>query len=177
MAEQSAALLPQNPDLDISADLAPYYPIVSTLTNIQIKILAEIADDMISGNKRSDVDIAQELNVHYKSVYNARKNPAFGTALGIIVREIVKGKTDNIVANIIEHGKKDWKADKFLLEYTGQFIQRSQQLNIHANMSQTDQPGTLSAIIDEFLINLGASGYPIEKIVQRFHELRSEGAF
>jgi len=32
-------------------------------------------------------------------------------------------------------------------------------------------------VIDEFLMNLGASGYPIEKIVQRFHELRSEGAF
>ena len=69
------------------------------------------------------------------------------------------------------------KAAKFLLEYTGQFIPKRQHLNIYANISPQDKAGSFQDVIDEFLIKLGASGYPVENLVKRYHELKTEGAF
>ena len=160
MSQEQAALLPQNPNLDVPAELADYFPIVATLTKNQLDVLKELATDLVSGNKRSSVEIAAECGISVRSVYNCRQNPAFGTALGVITREIVKGNTDVIIDNVIKASKTDWRAGKWLMEYTGQFIQRSQQLSIHASMEGQGQPGDFQSVIDDFLgIHVRISGY------------------
>ena len=174
---ESTVTLPANPNLDVPEELAEYFPIIATLSQNQLDVLKELATDLVSGNKRTSVQIAETCGISVKSVYNCRKNPAFGTALGVITRELVKGNTDVIIDNVIKASKQDWRAGKWLMEYTGQFIQRSQQLSIHASMDGQTSPGDFQSMIEEFCIKIGAVGYPIEKVVETYQRLRAEGAF
>ena len=149
----------------------------TSLSPHQRAILKAMVDNFLLEIIETDAQIAEKVGCHPQTVLNARHSRVFQAAIREILPQLATVKSLDVAQKIYKWIDKDWKAGKYWHELAGVFIQRSQSLNIHANMTQTDQSSTVSDIIDEFLINLGASGYPIEKIVSRYHELRSEGAF
>ena len=194
MAEQTEAIQPETieiPTLEIpdqeQTALAPateYDAVIQQLTahvgnlsGFQTQVLGKLCLNILSGNIQTDVDIAADLGIHRDTVGNYRRNPVFATALSLLMRSLAQGTADKALGNLMKLSEKDTKATEIWLRIAKVFDPVQKTFNVNAQLPMQDQAKTLEAVIDEFLMNLGASGYPIEKIVQRFHELRSEGAF
>lgn len=147
----------------------------------QKTVLLAIMEDFISENIRSDVQIAADCGIDRKTVYNCKVNPLFNNALAFVMPELVKAKVPKYLAQIEKHGEKDYKPLEFLLKYAGLYVPKSQNLNINANIgSSRTQNKPLSVVVDDVLIRLGELGWSedrVSELVDRFRELRDEGAF
>ena len=144
---------------------------------MQIQVLGKLALNMVSGNIQSDVDLAGDLGIHRDTVGNYRRNPHFAACLALLMRTLAQGTADKALSNLMKLSEKDTKATEIWLRIAKVFDPVQKTFNVNAQLPLQDQARTLEAVIDEFLINLGSAGYPIEKIVERFNELRAEGAF
>ena len=149
---------------------------IARLTTIQRLVLKALLDNLVSNERKTELEIAAELGIDRTTIYVCRKNPVFAHALAVLTREIIRGETDIIVSGIKGHAQKDWKAAEFLLKYTGEYIPAQQSLNIHANVTQ-EQYSTTGEAIDGFLIHLGALGWSPDRVAERMKELKAEGAF
>lgn len=169
----------------IPEELQQYAHLLTGLTTVQHRIIWCLVENMTLENPRSETEIADDLGIARSTIMRARKNPRFQQAMAVIIRDSLRGLHDKIVGRIIKAGEKDWQADKFLLQYDGSFIPKSQSLNINANMSaNTSQSKSFSALWDDMLIRAGELGWGEERIQEladgmaaRFTQLRSEGAF
>lgn len=150
---------------------------VGSLSNSQIQVLGAFCKNIASGNIQTDTEIGAELGLDQSTIWRYRKNPAFAAALSMLMRHIAQGTADKALGNLMKLSEKDTKATEIWLRIAKVFDPVQKTFNVNAQLPMQDQAKTLEAVIDEFLMNLGASGYPIEKIVSRYHELRSEGAF
>jgi hypothetical protein len=163
---------------EIDDALAQIAPIVGNLTNMQITALKVIAENVLSENRLTEDEIAAKIGVDRKTLYNYRQKPTFGAALAVIIREIVRGNTDNIIADVWEHGRKDWHSRKFLLEYTGQYVQRSQSQNLNLNLSGSAsdmQPRSIQDAVDQLIMSMIDSGFSLEQFCERYRRIRAEG--
>lgn len=144
----------------------------------QLAVLKEITIDLTSGNIRSDAEIARHLGISANTMSNYRANPAFSQAMCLMTMGVVRGKVDVYVRMLEKHGAKDWHALKFLLEFVGLHVQKSQQTNININ-SGTKAVGITNAdvAVNAVLTRLGELGWSEERLVERFRALKTENAW
>jgi hypothetical protein len=147
------------------------------LTNLQTVLLKAIAENIISEDPASDRQIAERLGVDRKTITRNRNNENFAQAMSVVVRDIVKGNTDQLISTLWKHGQKNYKAIELLLKYSGLYTERHQSLTLHANVSQPTTFASSGDAINAFLTRLGELGWNSQRLAQRFEELRSEGAF
>jgi hypothetical protein len=162
-------------------DMAQYAPLLSGLTVLQSRILWVLVNEMGSEEQRTETQIADDMGISRSTIRRARRNPAFQNALAIIARDSLRGIHDKIIGRIVKAGEKDWTAGKFLLQYDGSYVPKTQNMNLNANISpNTRRPSSLAETIDGVLIRLGELGWTRERVAglsERFDELRKEGAF
>ena len=179
---QSGSSTGQSANLDlIPPEMMQYASMLSELTTVQHRIIWALVENINSENIRSETQIAEDLGISRSTIQRARKNTAFQHALAYIIRDNVRGIHDKIVAGIIKHGEKDWNAYKFLLQYDGSYVQKSQNMNINANIgTNSSQNKPLTAVVDDVLIRLGELGWTSQRVSElslRFETLKDEGAF
>ena len=160
---------------DINEDLSLLAPYMASLTPQQQTILVACAQNVFSEITLTDTEIATKCSVDRKTVYRARQNSTWGTALTLLIRSVVKGSTDKIVQRIANASEKDWRAAKFLLEYTGEYVQRSQSENINVNVSTGGRVQSIQAATEELVKAMIDSGYSLDQFTQLYHRIKAEG--
>jgi len=148
-----------------------------SLSEAQKSVLIVICDDFLSGNTHSDSEIAEIAGVHRNTVYNCKHNSTFAQAIVEIMPELVKVKLPKYLSMIEKHGERDFQPLKFLLEYAGLFIPRSQRAILHARMDTTRSNVSAQEQIDAILSKLGQLGFSPERVCERMRKLQREGAF
>ena len=172
-----AVSIPLDPDADFDPTIQQISTMVGDLSPHRQRILVALCENMVSGNLRSDTEIAADLGIDRTTIWYARKNPAFGAALAILMRNLAQGMADKALTDLVKHSANSPKATEIWLRIAKVFDPVEKRLNVNASLTSPGQAGSLQDIIDDFLIKLGAAGYPIEKLVERYQELRAEGAF
>lgn len=184
--QETSGTLDQPSSLDLipaidAENIASSYTSYAMLRPTQKSVLIAVMMDFISENIRSDTQIALDLSISRKTVYNCKVNPAFTDALTQIMPALVKAKLPKYLSMIEKHGERDWQPLRFLLEYAGLYVKTSQNLNINASIGgRMAQSMSISETVDSILIRLGELGWSDERVsglVARFRELRAEGAF
>lgn len=174
-------ILPANDLETLASHSAEYVNLIDT----QKMVLLAIMEDFISEDIRTDVDMASDLGIDRKTIYNCKRNPRFNRAMTQLMPEMVKAKLPKYLTMVEDHGVKDWKAIEFLLKYAGLYTPTQQNLNVNANVGrQMDQQGSITESKDTLLTRMGELGWSVERVQEfaasipaRFEELRSEGAF
>lgn len=176
----TSPLQPDNLDL-VPPEMSQYAVMIADLTTLQQRILWALVNNLTSENNHTEEQIADELGCDRRTIQRARKNTAFQGALAYIIRDNIRGIHDKIVSGIIKHGEKDWNAYKFLLQYDGSYVQRSQNMNINANIgAQGGANKPFSANVEDMLVRMGELGWTEERVaelVPQFKKLKDEGAF
>jgi DNA-binding CsgD family transcriptional regulator len=164
--------LPGVPDM-----VTQNYAIWGALTNKQTSILVALAQNIMADNRLTDGQIAENLGIERKTLWNCRQNPTFSSALGLICLEIVRGNEDMIINKLFKALDKDWTVGKFLLQYSGSYVSTSKQLSLHADVTKQSQSASREQNIDEVLMEWGSKGLSIKWIAERWAKLKAEGAF
>ena len=160
-----------------SQDLVEMCASVAQLTILQTKILMAMAENYLSSNNYTDQQIAENLGIHPNTINHFRRNPSAAKAMTAVILGLAGSKIDKYISGIEKAGENDWRAYELMLKVLGVYIPKQQSLNINTRLDSPGQAGSLADVIDDFLIKLGAAGYPIEKLVERYQQLRAEGAF
>ena len=169
--------IPLDPDADYDPTIQQISTLVGNLSPHRQQILAAICENIVGGNLRSDTEIAADLGIDRTTIWYARKSDAFGAALAILMRNLAQGMADRALSDLIKHSDNNVKATEIWLRIAKVFDPVEKRLNVNASLTGPGQAGSLQDIIDDFLIKLGAAGYPVEKLVERYNQLRAEGAF
>ena len=123
--------------------------------------------------------MALDLSVDRKTIYNCRTNSAFNAVLTQLMPELVKAKLPKYLVEVEKHGIKDWKAYEFLLKYAGLYVQKSQSMNINANLTQSTPQGTPANAIEASCEKFIGIGYDLERYIQEITDcwvrLKTEG--
>ncbi len=173
--QEKQALTTYSPNFELTENISQNFATFSQLTQTQIAVIIEMSKNVVSDQRLTDEQLASKLNISRQTVYLCRQNQHFCQALAVIIRETVKGNTDRIVSNIVDASKKDWRAGKFLMEYTGQYTQRLQTQNLNVSVSlDSELPGDA---VDTLIVRLGALGISLDRITERYIELKNQGAF
>ena len=151
------------------------YSDVALLTPLQRVVLFAMIDDILAENIRTQTDIAAELGIERKSIYTATRTPRFRNALALLTQDIIALKAPQLLIATLEAGKKDWRANKFLLEYAGMFVNTNKNVNINTNVTAMNAPRSPEQAVDAFLINLLAHGWSKIRIIERIDALIAEG--
>lgn len=139
--------------------------------NAQAIIIAtEMASDMVSGSIRPDGKLAESLGLDKNVITRYRNNPLFNQALATLAMGVVRGKVMTYVNLIEKHAETNWQAAKFLMEWVGLFIPKSQHLNV--NVSATSSQAvfeTSEEAIYAFIQKLKALGWSLERIADIYN--------
>lgn len=176
--ETAQPVIPSIESVDDVEALCKNVPAFASLPINHLRILVEIATDLITEMSRSDLEIAEAVGCDPSTVYRARHNPHFATCLGVLVIGIARGRSDSYL-RWTEAAAQDGKvgAIKLLWELTGLYVQTTRSLNMNVNANIQQAPQTFEDAFDQFLIALGTAGYSAERITTRYNELRARGAF
>jgi len=176
--EATSTAQPANLDL-IPQEMSEYGAMIASLTTIQQRILWGLVQNMSAEIVLTEVQLAEKLGIDPRTIQRARKIPAFQTALAYIIRDNIRGIHDKLVGGIIKHGEKDWNAYKFLLQYDGSYVQKSQSMNLNASISTTTAAGTPSTVIEASCQKYIALGYDLPRYIAEITEvwtrLKAEG--
>jgi len=157
------------------------FAIIADLTSLQQKVVIALVRNTLSDDIRSDADIATECDTTRAYIWQLRQNPRFARALGLLVRDIVRGTQDKALTLLWKHAEKDPSSVKLLLEIGGTYERTQRNLNINASISGGQgQSMGIDDSIDSILIRLGELGWNASRVAQlseRFSELKAEGAF
>lgn len=150
------------------------------LSHKQLNLLVEIAADLTSDSHRSDTALARAAGVHRHSVRHWRSNPQFASALGVLVLGITRGRAD-VYLRWTEQAAKDGKVNalKLLWDLSGLYITRTRSENVNVNVTQP-QPVRLDNVeqaLEHVLISLGSKGVSLDRIISKWNELKTQGAF
>lgn len=140
------------------------------LNSQAIVIATEMASDMLSGSIRPDSHLATDLGLDRSVITKYRNNPLFNQALATLAMGVVRGKVMVYVNMIEKHAEKNWQAAKFLMEWVGLFIPKSQHLNL--NVSATDSQTVFESsddAIHAFIQRLKALGWSLERIAEIYN--------
>ena len=166
-----------NPDAAISQDILQSSTSFGQLSDKQLSVLTLIADGVMSEDNTSDSEIHRKTGIARDTIARYRRDPVFNRALAVIIREVVKGNVDNLVAGLYRHGRKNYKALELLLKYSGQYTERHANLNVNANVSVDTAFTSSGDAIEAFFIRLGELGWNAQRCADTFEKLRREGAF
>lgn len=139
--------------------------------NSQAMVIAtEMASDMMSGSIRPDVRLAADLGIDRNAIIRYRNNPLFNQALATLAMGVVRGKVMTYVNLIEKHAEKNWQAAKFLMEWVGLFIPKSQHLNVNVSATQSQAVfETSEEAIHAFIQKLKALGWSLERIAEIYN--------
>jgi len=98
-------ILPANDLETLASHSAEYVNLIDT----QKMVLLAIMEDFISEDIRTDVDMASDLGIDRKTIYNCKRNPRFNRAMTQLMPEMVKAKLPKYLTMVEDHGVKDWK--------------------------------------------------------------------
>jgi hypothetical protein len=175
---QSDALQPDNMDL-IPKELEHYAPVLTGLTTLQCRILWVLVEEMTAEHKRTETEIAESIGISRSTIRRARKNPKFGQAMEVIVKDSLRGLHDKIIGRTIKAGENDWRANKWLTEYDGSYVQASKQLNINASLGPVDSPKSPQQAIEASCLRFISIGYDLQRYVEEitatWERLKEEG--
>lgn len=182
-------LLPQDaltPDPDEAYDNILNYSQFARLTSQQKVLLKAMVVDYASNNIRPETQLANDLGINRRTIYQSKASPAFSQALGMMMVAITGGEADIHLQNL---RKMELDADippsiryqisKFLLEYGGSYTRKSQveTRNLSISMRQAPETGDFSDSIDRFLIAMGTKGWSKERLNARWDELKTQQAW
>ena len=176
----SAALEPDNipPEVALLPTLQNT-AVMGLLTPKRQTMLVAIALNLMSENIQSDRSLAKEIGVHRTSLSNARLDPAFNAALVSVMRDVIRGRADEPVANLFRLAEKDVKANEILLRINEVYQPTSRNLNVNANISQQAEPVTQEDILDRHLMKYMSIGYDLQRyhdeVDARWRTLQEEG--
>jgi len=154
---------------------------ISRLTAIQKAYLMCIIHDTMSEKPRTLQQMADEMKCSKRQLCYINANPNFNLALGLVMVGISRGRTHMYVAGMHKLAEKgDFRALKFMLEYGGTYTKKTELLTKNLNMyvQQEEEPTeSFMDAVDGFLTRMGTRGWTAERIVTRFHQLATEGAW
>jgi len=155
-------------------------PSFVNLTPYEKAFVIEILNDFISENIRTHGEIAEAIGCHRDTL---RKIKIRGTASAVIsdlLPQIAKADSPQVLAKIKKAIDEDWRAGKFYLEFTGQYIPKSQQAILHANTADftgnINSPRDIIIRIVEQFANLGYDRQRLlNEIGQTWDQLKEDG--
>lgn len=162
-----AEIMPSISNLPVADN---YRSFVSLAPN-QKNVLAAMIDDFMSGNIRKDTEIAQDLGISVKTVYNCKTHSGVTSALTQLMPEIVKAKLPKYLAKIEEHGEKDYKALELLLKYAGLYVPSSRNVNVNANISAQSEPTNQVEVLERHLMRYMSVGYDLQRYITEVSEV------
>jgi len=184
-----ANLVPLQPDNVEQEDIEPFpshiYPTIAKLTSNQRNILMALAENMVSEDIKTDGEIAVELGLNRRTIYEARQKPEFSVALTALCRDLVRGTADIALQNLMRLAQNDTKATEIWLRIAEIYQPTQRNVNLNASVARTlDTQGSISESKDELLTRMGELAWSTERVEEfaktlpaRFNELRAEGAF
>ena len=154
------------------SEIANYSTHFAMLTPTQRRVLIAFLDDFVSEDMRTDTEMADDLGVDRKTIYNCKTNPRFGLALQQIMPELVKTKLPKYLSTIEDHGQKDWKALQFLMEYAGLWAKTTRNLNLTAQIgAEQGQSGSPGAVMERQVEIFRGIGYTLDRYIEEFTEV------
>jgi hypothetical protein len=138
--------------------------------------------DCFSEQPRTYDQLAEDLGIARRTISWNLANPTFNSALGLMMVAVQRGKTHKYLRQMETLGDKgDYRALKFMIEYGGTYVKKtsvtSRSMNINVNASNMPSPETFDEAFDSFLIMCGERGVSVEKITERYLQLRREHAW
>lgn len=183
ITENTQALIPMNDDFNESEDFNEILhksPTFANLTTYEKRFVVESLDDFMSGNIRTHQEIADDIGCNRDTLRKLKLRGAASHVISELLPDIAKYDSPQALAKIRKAIDEDWRAGKFYLEFTGQYVQKSQQAVLHANM--TDMSGNVNSpgqIMDRIVIQFAGLGYDIERLVteirEKWQELKANG--
>lgn len=143
---------------------ASYSHDLAQLTQTQKAVLKAIVEDFLSGSKQTDEAISQSLCVDRTTIYRCRQHPVFTRVLAAMCKDIVRSRTNKTLNNIEKAAEKDWRASKFLLELTGEYVQTSRTQNLNVNVNT--QPNSPAQYFVMLVQQLKATGYTLDRAIE-----------
>lgn len=172
------------PTISSNEEAEDYLQNISTfvrLTALQKAYLLVIIRDTVAEKPRTQVEVAKELGCHVRNIAFMHANPAFNTCLGLLMVGITRGETHIYVAQMRKLAlNNDFRAIKFMLEYGGTYVKKAQLTTQNLNVTMQQEDTTTESFVeavDKFLTRMGGRGWTAERIVTRFQQLASEGAW
>ena len=151
--------------------IAKRSPLYSTLHPTQKAVLIAMMNDFMSETIRTDTEMAADLSVDRKTIYNCRTNSTFNAVMTSIMPEMVQAKLPKYLLQIEKHGEKDYKPLEFLIKYAGLYVDRHQNVNLNANISAQDIPQTPKEVLERHLIKYISIGYDWDRYMTEAHDL------
>lgn len=162
-------------------DTFNHFGIFASLSVNQMVVLKSIVSNVLSEDKRTDVQIAEDCGLSKTTVCTFRNDPAFSLALAAAINGVLRGKFDIWVNEIEKIARKtnQWQAFKFLIEVAGLFIPRSQHLNVNvdANTAQNARFTDMWDAFDTILTRMGELGATEADVVERWRSLKAQHAW
>ena len=187
-ATQTNLALPE-PDM-ILPDDHNYFPThvhanIAKLTSNQRKILLALAENLVAEDIRTDKEIAADLGLQRRAIYEARQKPEFSIALTELCRDLVRGTADIALKNLMQLSVKDTKATEIWLRIAEIYQPTQRNVNVNASLGRIGEGGeSISVSIEKLLTRLGQLGWGEDRVKElsdampaMFAELRSQGAF
>ena len=119
------------------------------------------------------------IDALFKAIKNATQSQSRLLYFG--VKSLTSGteaKAD-VLVELEEHGKKDWKPLQWLIQFAGLWTPTSRNLNVNANITPDTPAGTPTGAIDASCMKFIAIGYDLERYVDEIRaswsRLKSEG--
>lgn len=140
----------------------------------------EVVKEFISGDIKTDTELIEILGIPNPSLYRIKARGRASRVIANILPQLAKIHSPEVLNRIRKAIDEDWRAGKFYLEFTGQYIQRSQQAVLHANMNQgLDNITSPGQLMERIVTQFASLGYDEERFVTEFrgkwNELKANG--
>ena len=174
--------IPEIRDDEDAQDFLHQITPIARLTAIQKAFLIAIISDTMAEKPRTLDELATEMRCSKRNLCFIQANPNFNMALGMMMVGVTRGRTHMYVEQMHKLAMKgQFQAIKFMLEYGGTYVKKAEILSKNLNMVvQQDidsTPESFSDAVDKFLTRMGSRGWTAERLVTRFRQLASEGAW
>ena len=158
-------------------DLTPIYPELLNLSDSMIRTLIAVVRNVLSDDSKTETQLAAELRIDRHTLYLHRRKREFGLALTAILGDIIKGTSDRAIKALFKRAEHDTAAIKVWLNMAELWIDRRQQLGLNAGADHRIPKISFTETVDDVLTLIGSAGWSEERLMQRFRELKEEGAF
>ncbi len=152
---------------------------VAGLPPMGISILIAMVQDDVSESPRSGYELADDLGVHFNTIYKYRRNSLFNRLHAEILREIFHGNLDKVYAGMMIGVKKGQSGMvKLAMEMQGEHTPTMQSLNVNVNRTiSDDKPLDIVETTERYLTMLGAKGWSLDMITEVWERLKKQQAF
>ena len=177
---QTAGNLALNPDAMFD-EFPQYAADLSKLTTKQRLILTELTINLISEDKKTDIEIADSLDIDRNTVYLARQNTHFARCLAYMTIDITKGLVDKAVGNLLKM-TDNVKAQEILLRIAEVYNPTQRLLTLSGKLP-TDMMENITSpqqITSQICSQFASLGYSKERLIDeistKWDELKENGS-